>query len=427
MFDYLVSKIHGAVVQIADHRKTTPVYPLSDVLMSSFAMFSLKDPSVLSFVENYPARAENLEAVYYIKSIPTDNGMRGILDPVNPDELLPVFQSLMSDDVVSSAVESHECFPTLGGYTAIAVDGTGYFCSNTVSCPHCMVKKRKSGEEYYHQLAGACIVHPDKKTVFPVFGEPITKQDGATKNDCEYNAFKRLVPKIEQILPEEKKLILLDGLFATGPAIRTMLAHRMDFITVIKEGYVLVQVAELADKNQLAERTWYKGKSERIKCTAKWRNGLILNGANSDITVNFLQYKEIDTKTQRTIYAGKWITSLEIKSSIVKEFVKTARTRWKIENETFNVLKNQGYNLEHNYGHGKKFLSSLFATMMLLAFLVDQLTQTLDKTFQEALVEAKTMRDFRQKVRVLFDLIPCVSMNLIYKIIARDIKIRPSP
>lgn len=427
MFDYLVSKVHDSVVQIADHRKTTPVYPLSDVLMSSFAMFSLKDPSVLSFVENYPERADNLEAVYHIKNIPSDNGMRGILDPVNPDDLLPVFQSLMADDLVSSTVDSHKSFPTLGGYVGIAVDGTGYFCSNTISCPHCLVKKRKSGEEYYHQLAGACVVHPDKKTVFPVFGEPITKQDGATKNDCEYNAFKRLVPKMEQVLPGEKKLILLDGLFATGPAIRTMQAHKMDFITVIKDGYVLVQVADPANKNKFAERSWYKGKNERIKCTAKWMNGLILNGANSDISVNFLQYEEIDTKTQNTIYAGKWITSLSIKPSIVKEFVKTARARWKIENETFNVLKNQGYNLEHNYGHGKKFLSSLFAVMMLLAFLVDQLTQTLDKTFQKALIEAKTMRDLRQKVRVLFDLIPCVSMNLIYKIIARDIKIRPSP
>ena len=112
---------------------------------------------------------------------------------------------------------------------------------------------------------------------------------------------------------------------------------------------------------------------------------------------------------------------------MVEEFVRTARTRWKIENETFNTLKNHGYNLEHNYGHGKQFLSSVFATMMLLAFLVDQLTQTLDENFQKARQAANTARDFWQKVRVLFDFIPCISMNLIYQIIARDVKIRPSP
>ena len=322
-------------------------------------------------------------------------------------------------------VDKHQCFSSLGGYTAIAVDGTGYFCSNTLKCPHCLVKKFKNGEQYYHQMAGACIVNPNQKTVFPVFGEPITKQDGAVKNDCEYNAFKRLVPKIKQILPDSQHLILLDGLFASGPAIRLMLFYSMDFITVIKDGYVLVQAKRLEEQNKLQTRTWYKDK--HIKCTAKWANGLILNGANQDIEVNYLQYEEIDTRTNKIIYAGKWITSLTLEKTMVKEFVKTARARWKIENETFNVLKNQGYNLEHNYGHGKLFLSSILATLMLLAFLVDQLTQVLDASFQNALKAAKTFRDFRQKVRVLFDLIPCISMNVIYKIIARDLNIGLSP
>lgn len=427
MFDHLVGKVYENVSQIADHRKGSPDYPLGDVLMSAFAMFSLKDPSLLSFVENYPARAENLHTVFKIGKIPTDNGIRTILDPVPPDELLAAYQSILSDGQVSEAIKGHHCFSSLGGYAAIAVDGTGYYCSNTTKCPHCLVKKRKSGEEYYHQLAGACIVNPDKNTVFPVFGEPITQQDGKAKNDCEYNAFKRLVPKLDKVLPNQRKLILLDGLFATGPAIRVMLFYQMDFITVIKEGYVLVQAQRLAEQNQLQSRVWYKGKNKNIKCSAQWANGLTLNGANQDIEVNFLQYEEIDTRTGKKTYSGKWITSLAIKPSIVKEFVKTARSRWKIENETFNVLKNHGYNLEHNYGHGKKFLSSLLAIIMLLAFLVDQLTQALDSSFQKALKAAKTLRDFRQKVRVLFDLIPCVSMNVIYKIIAREFKLGLSP
>ena len=425
MFDYLVDKVHQKVSQIVDHRNTEPDYPLTEVLMSGFAMFSLKDPSLLSFIDNFEARRENLEQIYKIKDVPTDQGLRKILDPVNPNELLPVFESVLADDKVVQAVNDHQCFASLGGYVTIAVDGTGYYCSNSNACPHCLIRKLKDGPQYYHQLVGACIVNPDKKTVFPVFGEPITRQDGQTKNDCEYNAFKRLVPKLDQILTNKPKLILLDGLFATGPAIRVMQFYSMDFISVIKEGYVLIQVERLAKQNELKSRVWYKDK--HIKCTAKWTNGLILNGANADIEVNFLQYEEIDTRTGKIIYAGKWISSLNIQNSMVKEFVKTARARWKIENETFNVLKNQGYNLEHNYGHGKKFLSSLFAVMMLLAFLVDQLTQTLDRIFQKALKQAKTMRDFRQKVRVLFDFVPCMSMNIIYRIIARDLKLGLSP
>jgi len=424
MFDYLVNKVHQSISLIEDYRISSEI-SLPNVVMSSFAMFSLKDASLLSFMENAPNRKENLEQVYKIEKLPSEQGLRKILDPIHPDKLQETFQSVLSDEKVTPVLDAHQCFESLGGYLAIAVDGTGYFCSNKTNCPHCLVKKLKSGEQYYHQLAGACIVHPDKKTVFPIFGEPITRQDGQQKNDCEYNALKRLVPKLYNMLPDRKKLLLLDGLFATGPAIRVILFYKMDFISVIKEGYVLVQAERLEEQNQLERNVWYKNK--HIKCTTQWTNGLILNGANPDIEVNYLQYQEVDTRTGRNIYTGKWITSLPLKATLIKEFVKTARARWKIENETFNVLKNQGYNLEHNYGHGKKYLSSFLAILMLLAFLVDQLTQELDKSFQKALKAAKTFRDLRQKVRVLFDLIPCVSMNLIFQIIARDIKLNLSP
>ncbi|MCB1621546.1 MAG: hypothetical protein KDI44_12520 [Thiothrix sp.] len=53
------------------------------------------------------------------------------------------------------------------------------------------------------------------------------------------------------------------------------------------------------------------------------------------------------------------------------------------ENETFNTLKNQGYNLEHNYGHGQKRLSSVFATLMMLTFLIGQVQEACCRYFQE--------------------------------------------
>ena len=102
------------------------------------------------------------------------------------------FQSVLSDDKVAPVLDAHQCFGSLGGYLAIAIDGTNYFCSNKTNCPHCLVRKLKSGEQYYHQLAGACIVNADKKTVFPMFGEPITKQDGKEKNDCESVSYTHL-------------------------------------------------------------------------------------------------------------------------------------------------------------------------------------------------------------------------------------------
>ena len=81
-------------------------------------------------------------------------------------------------------------------------------------------------------MVAACVVKANTKTVLPVFAEPITKQDGSTKNDCEHSAFKRLVPNLNKVLPQYRKLILLDGLFADGPIVRLLMEHKMDFITV---------------------------------------------------------------------------------------------------------------------------------------------------------------------------------------------------
>ncbi len=50
------------------------------------------------------------------------------------------------------------------------------------------------------------------------------------------------------------------------------------------------------------------------------------------------------------------------------QVMRGGRGRWKIENETFNTLKNQGYQLEHNYGHGQKHLATVFGLLMMLPF-----------------------------------------------------------
>ena len=82
--------------------------------------------------------------------------------------------------------------------------------------------------------------------------------------------------------------------------------------------------------------------------------------------------------------------------------MRTGRARWKIENETFSTLKNQGYCFEHNFGHGNKNLSTVFAFLMMLAFLIDQIQQRCCKLFQQAQTKAKRPIYFWEKVRALF-------------------------
>ena len=97
-----------------------------------------------------------------------------------------------------------------------------------------------------------------------------------------------------------------------------------------------------------------------------------------------------------------WVTNHDITDKNLYELMRGGRARWKIENETFNTLKNQGYQFEHNFGHGKKNLHTVFAFLMMLAFLIDQVQEATCGLFQRAMEYRKTRRAFWEKMRSLF-------------------------
>jgi len=57
-------------------------------------------------------------------------------------------------------------------------------------------------------------------------------------------------------------LFVLDGLYATGPVVKLIKDHQASFITVVKEGYVLIQAQRLAEQNKLEVHSWWGGKTK---------------------------------------------------------------------------------------------------------------------------------------------------------------------
>ena len=104
------------------------------------------------------------------------------------------------------------------------------------------------------------------------------------------------------------------------------------------------------------------------------------------------------------------------------QLMRGGRARWKIENETFNTLKNQGYHFEHNFGHGEKNLSTVLMHLMMLAFLIDQIQQRCCRLFQAAVAVAQTKTRFWRKLRNRFDLCLIPDWETLYRSI-----IRPPP
>jgi hypothetical protein len=373
-------------------------------------MFSLKAPSLLAFDKE---RAEgNLHTIYGIQHVPCDPYMRERLDPLSPKWLRPVFTSVFRHLQRGKALEA---MTFLDGYYLLALDGTGSFSSKTIHCASCLHQVHRNGTiTSTHQMLGAAIIHPDVRAVMPLMPEPIGKHDGTDKNDGERNAAKRFVVKLRQDHPHLKCIVTEDSLSSNAPHIETLHHHDLHYILGVKEGdhALLFQQIQAAEH---AGRVTYHARHDRAAGVIhrfRFVNDVPLNASNVDVRVNVIAYWEIgEAKVQHF----SWVTDLRVSKRNVFHLMRGGRARWKIENETFNTLKNQGYNFEHNYGHGEQHLSVVFAMLMMLAFLVDQIQQLCCALFHAVWAKLGSKRLLWERMRALFYDYALTSMRQLFE------------
>ena len=411
--DRLFKQLYQTFGKVPEHRPMNVEISLPDALMSGFALFSLKDPSLLAFDERR-AKPENLQQVYQIQDIPSDTQMRTILDGVSPEHLrtpfVHLFHTLRREKVLRRL-----CF--MEHYYLVSLDGTGYFSSQKVHCENCLERRNsRTGEiTYAHQLLGAAIVCPGHAEVVPLYPEPIMKQDGSSKNDCERNAAKRFLENLREDYPRVPFIITQDALSATAPHIRELQRHKLQFILGVKPGDHKYLFDHVAAAHARGETTEFEQTIDGVTHRFRWLNDVPLNASNLDVRVNFLEYWEIrDTKVQHF----SWVTDFVITLQNAFELMRGGRARWKVENETFNTLKNQGYHFEHNFGHGYRYLSVIFVLLMLLAFAVDQAQQLACPLFQAAWREVGSKRRLWERMRGLFYDLPFTTMGDIWRALA---------
>ena len=412
--DALFALVGRSFTKIFDPRRSGSPILLHDALMSAFAMFALKDPSLLAF--DGRRNDANLKALFGIGRVPSDTRMREILDLVDPEDLRPVFGDVFRKLQRGKVLERFEFF---GGYL-LSLDGTGYFSSQTVHCPSCQVKEHNNGTvTYQHQMVAAVIVHPDIKEVIPLAPEPIQKQDGSSKNDCERNATRRLLAKIRREHPRLNLIVVEDGLASNAPHIRDLKEYRMHFILGVKPGdheFLFAQV-EIARREGRSPKLTCK--ENGVTCEVSWVWDVPLNDSNQDLRVNFVEYNEYDTQGV-CVKHFTWVTDFHVTRLNAWPLARGGRSRWHVENETFNTLKNQGYHFEHNYGHGVKNLSVVFAMQMMLAFLVDQVQQLCCPLFRAVWKKLGTKRSLWEKLRSHFYHFLFPSMWQLYQAILFD-------
>ena len=370
---------------------------LTDCLMSALAMFGMKSPSLLAF--DGPKLEEtvqhNLRTLYKISRVPSDTRMREVLDEVDPKAIRETFLSVFYEVQRGKLLER---YAFLGGYLCL-VDGSEIFNSEKVNCDSCCRKAHKDGRiTYHHQILGAVLAHPGHRQVIPLCPEPIAKQDGTTKNDCEQNACRRFLSDLKREHPRLTLTICSDALSATAPHINNLKSLGYNFIIVVKP------------EGNRALFEWVKGVTREVKVTEgknkyifRYVHNVPLNGTKDAPHVHFIECEWIEIVGRKEKRGGcAWVTMHTITDDNLCTLMHGGRCRWKIENEAFNTLKNQGYQFEHNFGHGKKNLHTIFAFLMMLAFLIDQVQEATCGLFQKGMVHRKTRRAFWEKMKALF-------------------------
>ena len=390
--------------EVSDLRRNLSNVSISicDALFSGFAIFAMKFSSLLEFdkTSKDKVRGKNLKSIFSLKTIPSDTRMREIIDEICPSSIRKAFTKIFSKlqrfDILNS-------FQFLGGHYLVSLDGSGHFASSKIRCKNCIKKVHRTGEiGYYHQMLGAAIVHPDIKQVIPLCPEPILNQDGSDKQDSERKASMRWIKQFRKEHYRLKVCLLEDALAANAPHIKYVREHNMQFIIGIREIGNKVLFHQLDDGEETGSLGRYRteeiiGIKVKKKVVHEYRylNGAFLNGNNKDIKVNVLDYRErtyyIDPSQDKKGIGVQekrfsWITDFHITKENISMIRRAGRRRWAIENETFRALKEAtGYTIEHSYGHGEKYLCTMFSVLAFLAFLVDQVLEITCPLFRKAL------------------------------------------
>ena len=426
-FDRMVKMLRGTIGHFPDKRTGKNIlYSIEDAALGAFSIFFTQSPSFLAFQKSMEKNKGNSNArtLFGMNKIPCDNHIRDLLDEVPAPLLFPVFAYIFEGIIESGQLDA---FRSYNDNLLCALDGTHYFSSKKIHCQNCSVKEHKNGSKTYSHVAITPVfVAPGNDKVISLPPEFITPQDGNKKQDCENAAAKRWLNQFAPIYKALGITVLGDDLYCKQSICKLILGHGLDFILVCKPDShkTLYQWIEELDGMQAVEMVMEKrwtGKTYHID-TYRFINQIPLRDSEDAEKVNWCELTTTSFDGSQ-IYKNAFATNFEISKNNVKQIVADGRARWKIENENNNVLKNNGYHLKHNFGHGKKHLSTHLLTLNLLAFLFHTALSMMDQKYEQIRKELPTRKTFFDDIRALTRYICFDSWNAMLIFMAKGLEL----
>jgi len=372
-------KWEGIFSGVSEEREVGKIlYPMEVLLFTGILMFVCQLGARRQI--NYKLRGnaavrKKYWALFGVEEIPHGDTLNYTYQRLKVEEVQEIVCRLMEKMMEEEEIRQWRLF---GIYYLIAIDGTGVLTYSERHCDYCLTRKLNNGTTlYYHPVLEAKLVTANGYAL-SVMTEFIENRDPqASKQDCELKAFYRLAERLKQRFPHADFCLLLDGLFAGGPTLECCKQRQWkyfitltdaDLPTVNEEFEALVT---LPPKNRL-EIALKKGESQIYR----WMN--CIEYVDSDQKVHSLNVLECvettpDKHGQFTSNKFKWLTNFSLLSTNAPTLANQAgRLRWKVENEGFNLQKNDGFELEHTFSHHET-AHKIFYLILQIAFIFFQL------------------------------------------------------
>ena len=356
-----------------------------DAGLSAFSVFFMQSPSFLEYQRSLDQwlGKNNAQTLFGVHDIPSDNQIRHLLDATEPGQVKPLFSSLFQALHQAGVVETYR---SVNQTLLLAFDGVEYFSSHAIHCPNCSTRQHANGSmTYSHTALTPVLVKPGLDKVIPLAPELVQPQDGAAKQDCELNAAKRWLAAWGDDYSPFGVTLLGDDLYCHEPFCREALQRGFGFILVCKPAShpLVSEWVEFLDRSgamrTVVQRRW-TGQRREID-TYRYAPAIPLRDGEDALLVNWCELTTTD-ESGKVLYRNAFATTLALDDNTVAEVIEAGRSRWKIENENNNTLKTKGYHFEHNYGHGQQHLSSVLASLIILAFLVHTVLEWMDDQYQ---------------------------------------------
>lgn len=423
-FEDMVGSLRQAIGTFPDKRtgKNTQ-YEMLDAGSGAFSVFFTQCPSFLSHQQLLQQRygLSNAKSLFGMRDIPSDNHIRDLLDSVAPSALDMVFEACF--DALSASGHLDAFRVPLGDTKSdllIALDGTEYYSSETHHCRNCSVRIREGVTRYCHGMVTPTLVAPGNNKVISLPPTFITPQDGDTKQDSELKASKRWIKKHGKKYGS-KVTFLGDDLYSHEPFCHDLLQNGYNFILVCKPDShkTLYEWVKGITKEKVIDK--WDGKTHKIY-TYNYVEEIPLRDGNDSLFVNFVEVAVKDRKTGKQLYHNAFVTNHQLTDETLEVIVAAGRARWKIENENNNTLKTKGYHLEHNFGHGKKYLSSLLATMNLLAFLFHTMLELMNEKYKLLRKVIGARKNFFHHIKILLIYFPFKHFDTLMEFMIEGLK-----